>query len=205
VAGGYARNSAKTTQYCVQILVAGRTPTRNAHPSSRLRAGAIERVRTPRATGSCVALFVLSLLASPALLAGCGSGSGRQHSGAGASKAHAIDETASLKLEKRQRLTFTQQGPVSGTLAGRMLLRVTPGGPGAVATFMVTLASGTLIGRGTAKLDPAGSMVKFTGKATITGGTGAYTGASAEGLRYTGIGAADGSSATIHLRGDVTY
>jgi hypothetical protein len=119
--------------------------------------------------------------------------------------AHSVNETANLHLLRRKGLTFIQQGPVEGTNPGQMLLAVTPGGPGATATFTVTLPDGTIRGTGAARLTPAGSTLRFTGTATITGGTGTYKHASGHNLSYSGTSAADGSSTTVRLRGNVRY
>lgn len=116
-----------------------------------------------------------------------------------------IEETATLKLVKREGTTYWQEGTVTGTLSGKAAVRVTIGGPGVISTFTVTLPNGTIRGRGTARIRPAGKVVHYKGTASITGGTGTYAQASGRDLRYGGTGAADASKATAQLAGKMRY
>lgn len=112
-----------------------------------------------------------------------------------------IEEVASLQLVRREGLTFFQAGEVAGTLNGQMTLEARLGGQGVQATFTVTVPDGSLVGAGEARVKLGGNVVKFSGSASIAQGTGAYAGATASELRFSGVTAADGSTATIKLAG----
>jgi hypothetical protein len=116
-----------------------------------------------------------------------------------------IVENATLKLVKREGITYWQEGTVKGTLSGTIEVKVTIGGPGVTSTFTVTLPDGTIRGRGRASVRPAGSVVHYKGAADITGGTGKYADASGRNLGYSGTGASDASTATARLTGKLRY
>jgi hypothetical protein len=86
-----------------------------------------------------------------------------------------------------------------------MLLRVAPGGPGVRATFTVTLPNGTMRGMGSARIRLGQTVVHFNGDCDVIGGTGAYADAHGSDLRYTGSGASNGSTSTVHLTGKLWY
>jgi hypothetical protein len=115
-----------------------------------------------------------------------------------------IEEVASLTLVRREGLTFFQEGRVRGTLNGTMALQAQLAGEGVTATFTVTLPDGSLEGEGEARVKLGGKFVDFTGTASIVKGTGAYAGVTAKGLTFSGITAADGSTATMRLAGHLT-
>src|SRR5690606_29221853 len=100
--------------------------------------------------------------------------------------AHTIEETANLRLVRRQGVRFIQTGPVRGTLNGTMNLEAGIGGPGVTATFTVKLPKGTMRGRGKASVRPRGDVAHFNGTAVIEGGTGEYAEVSGRGLRFSG-------------------
>jgi hypothetical protein len=116
-----------------------------------------------------------------------------------------IAERATLKLVKREGITYWQEGTVVGTLSGTIAVTITIGGPGVISTFTVTLPDGTIRGRGSARVRPAGSVVHYLGTASIIGGTGKYADASGRNLRYSGKGAADASTASARLTGELRY
>jgi hypothetical protein len=120
--------------------------------------------------------------------------------------AHAVTESATLQLVSRNgSRAYVHEGNVVGTLNGTMKLDTRLGGAGVIGIFTVTLSDGTLTGRASASLTLAGSEARFRGTAKITGGTGAYAGASATGLKFSGSVSADASTSKIRMSGDVRW
>jgi hypothetical protein len=118
---------------------------------------------------------------------------------------HHVVETATLKLVSKKGINFVQEGTVSGTVAGTMRLDAQLGGKGVQGQFTVTVSDGTLVGSASAALTLNGSVARFNGTATLTKGTGAYAKLVPTQLAFSGTVAADASTSTVKLAGDVRY
>lgn len=124
-----------------------------------------------------------------------------------ADSATEIVEDAQLRLVSKQTATeYTQQGTVSGTYDGRMLLKAKITNAGIRVNFTVTTDEGTVSGRGLAIVRITGAELEpISGTVAITGGTGRFAGAHGKGLKVKGRVALDASRGSVHLTGTVFF
>ena len=97
----------------------------------------------------------------------------------------------------RQRGTFTGAPLGSGTVTVRTKLT----GTGARIRFVMSNARGSVRGRGSVGLHFSGLSITYTGSARITGGSGAYAGMRAHGLRVAGSGRLTGGRFRVGISG----
>jgi len=99
-----------------------------------------------------------------------------------------LNETAQLHLIAHQGTqVLHEEGQVSGTLRGRLIVFIDIGYAEATVTFTARSSSGTLSGRGTESYYVSGKSGHFSGRMSVTGGTGAYAHASGSSLQTTGL------------------
>ena len=109
--------------------------------------------------------------------------------------------------------TRTVDTPSAGTVEDRGRVTGTPFGRGSLAllgtfresvldaTFRLTFADGSVTGTAALPFTISGSEIDFRGTARFTGGTGAYRGISASGLRVHDHNTLDGQNGTISVDG----
>ena len=124
-----------------------------------------------------------------------------------ADSAMEIVEDAQLTLvSKKSSTEYTQQGTVSGTYDGEMVLTAKIRNAGIMVRFTVTTDEGTVSGRGLAIVRITGAELEpIAGTVTITGGTGRFAGAHGKGLKVKGRVALDASRGSVHLTGTVLF
>lgn len=99
----------------------------------------------------------------------------------------ALRESATLRVTKSSPLNREAEGHASGTLAGKLNLRVKIENASRLsAAFTGSDGAGTLSGSGFAHYTISGSVIKFMGTVTISRGTGTYAHASGNGIRLEG-------------------
>ena len=137
--------------------------------------------RTVSAALACLALGVAALTQAggvPALAA--------HDPSARVAQALSVRDEGKLGLVKRSGSVLFEEGPISGTPAGKVQARfIYNGGPAVVAQFTITTPSGSIRGHALGRLsNPNSSSPSFSGPLAITGGTGGYANASGRGKLY---------------------
>jgi hypothetical protein len=99
-----------------------------------------------------------------------------------------LSETAQLHLVAHQGTQILhEEGQVSGTLRGRLIVVIDIGYTEATVSFTARSSTGTLTGRGVESYYVSGKNGHFSGRTTVTNGTGAYVHASGSNLQTTGL------------------
>jgi hypothetical protein len=116
-----------------------------------------------------------------------------------------LDELAVLTLTRRASPThYFQQGTVTGTYDGTIVLEASVTSKGVLVRFTATLSGGTLVGRGVVVAVIHGLATPgLRGTAAIVGGTGRFAGLHGPALTVTGRAKADASHARVRLAGTV--
>ena len=117
----------------------------------------------------------------------------------------AVSESANLHLISHHHEVITEEGHGSGTLAGKVAIRLTLGFTQATVTFTTYPPGGTVAGRGEGSSYVQGNTAHFTGTASVTGGTGKYAHASGSGIRITGTLQRKTFAFAVHLEGKLRY
>jgi hypothetical protein len=127
-----------------------------------------------------------------ALLVGC-LGLSLAAGGAVAADAHqgrsvALQESAAMKVTVNDGKVHEAEGSVTGTVSGRVHLRMTVEDASRItAEFSTKGSGGGLTGTVAASYTVSGSILRFTGTSTITGGTGPYASAHGRGVQIEGV------------------
>ena len=129
---------------------------------------------TPGSAGATIVIGVSILcvaLTAPAFAAGASAAPAARS----ASVLNVRDE-GHLHLLSSSGPRFTDEGPVSGTIPGRLRVHFTyNGGPTVAAQFTIYSRYGSISGQGQAKVsNPASPAPSFRGGLSITGGSGRY-------------------------------
>ncbi len=98
-----------------------------------------------------------------------------------------------------------EEGRVSGTLSGTMVVHLTLAYTEASITFTGRTSDGTLSGQGSGSYYIANKLAHFTGSLVITHGTGKYAHARATGLHITGTLTRSNYSFSAQLSGRMSY
>jgi hypothetical protein len=169
----------------------------------------------PRRRTAALACLVVSTLT----LAACGSGGSSDSTATQAAtppastthpagpRTQSIDENGQLTLDHSPGLgNYYEKGAITGTFAGTMSLHAQLEASGLAVSFTAKLPGGSVSGKGRAIVSITGAATApLKGTASIMRGTGRYANAHGSGLRVVGTTALDGSKATVHLTGTVTY
>jgi hypothetical protein len=146
-----------------------------------------------------------------ALVTGVSATASSQASGAGgppARTAHGVSvrDEGRLKLVKASGSVLTDEGPVAGTVPGRVRVRfLYNGDPSVSAQITIYGHAGTILARGSGRLSsPTSSSPSFKGKLTITGGSGRYANARGGGEMF-GVFYRRSYAITVQTKGMLHY
>jgi hypothetical protein len=99
-----------------------------------------------------------------------------------------LKETANLHLVAHQGTKILhEEGQISGTLHGRLVVTITIGYTQATVSFTARSSAGTLTGRGVESYYVSGKNGHFNGRTAVTGGTGDYAHTPGSSLQTTGL------------------
>lgn len=104
-----------------------------------------------------------------------------------ATRTLAINDTGNLRLSHYAGNVLDEQGTTTGTLPGRVKVRLNVGGNTIRASFMIEARGGSISGEGSAALHSSGRYSSFGGTLKVTRGTGSYSHARGTGKLYGAI------------------
>jgi hypothetical protein len=130
----------------------------------------------------------------------------------GASQAHAavargarvlsLNESGSLHLTSKSGFTLNEQGLASGTVRGRIYVRLSIVSSSRVTAEMSIYPSGSSItADGSASYHKEQTNARFSGSMSIKRGTGSYTHARGSGLAFSGTIQRSNDAVTVRLTG----
>lgn len=118
-----------------------------------------------------------------------------------------IKESASLHQVKKHGFTIYESGNVSGTIRGRMSLTITVSGLTHVSARLTVYPSsgGSINGTASGAYRVAGSVAYFSGTASLKGGSGKYSKANGNGLKFSGTVHRGSNAVSVSLTGRLSY
>lgn len=125
---------------------------------------------------------------------------------ASAARSISVKDDGSLRLVKNSRSVLTDEGPMHGTIPGKVRVRfVYNGNPAVTAQITIFGHSGTIQARGNGRLSsPTSPTPSFSGTLTILGGSGRYLHAHGSGQLY-GVFYRRSYAMTVQVRGTMHY
>lgn len=121
---------------------------------------------------------------------------------ASAARTESISESASLHLTSKHGLTLNEEGSAEGSIRGKIYIHLhLQEGSHVSAEVNIYPSDGSLSGYGSASYVDYGADARFSGSLSITRGTGAYRGARAAGMSFTGTIQRRGYAVSVRLSG----
>jgi hypothetical protein len=122
---------------------------------------------------------------------------------ANAARTTAVTDEAHLHLTATEGELLEEEGPVKGTIPGKLHIRLTVG-PTVKASFTIYAAGGTITGHGSMHLHSATRYSSFSGPMSVNRGTGRYAHARGTGNFY-GVIDRKTNALTVQTTGKLTY
>jgi hypothetical protein len=102
-----------------------------------------------------------------------------------ASRTLSVNDTAHLRFVTSSGNTLSEEGQATGSMPGRVRVRLTVGSNTVNSSFTIYLHGGSISGRGSARLNVGhGAYASFGGSLSVTHGTGHYAHVSGSGGLY---------------------
>jgi hypothetical protein len=159
------------------------------------------RAFAPRWAGAAGVALALGTGVFPAVIASRAPAA----SSAPARSAHttSVDDTGHLRLLNASGAILNEQGPVSGTLPGRVKVRLVVRAS-VTASFTIEARGGSILGHGSAVLHSSREYSSFGGSLSVDRGTGRYAHASGAGQLY-GVIDRGNDALTVQTVGRLRY
>jgi hypothetical protein len=120
-----------------------------------------------------------------------------------AARTASVNDTGHLRLLNASGSTLNEAGPVSGTLPGRVRVRLTVRAD-VTASFTIEARGGSIIGHGSAVLHSSREYSSFGGSLSVEHGTGLYAHANGGGKLY-GVIDRNDDALTVQTVGQLHY
>ncbi len=119
-----------------------------------------------------------------------------------AARTFSLNENGGLHLTSKQGFTLNEEGPVSGTVSGRIYVHLKiVSSTHVTAELNIYPRGGSITGQGTASYRRQGSSAHFSGSLSIERGTGSYNHAQGSGLSFSGTIQRSNDAITVHVGG----
>jgi len=113
-----------------------------------------------------------------------------------------LNENGSLRLTSKKGFTLNEQGFASGTVKGRIYVRLTIVSSSRVtAELSIYPSGGSITAHGSASYHEESTNARFSGSMSIERGTGGYAHARGSGLSFSGTIQRSNDAVTVHVSG----
>ena len=121
-----------------------------------------------------------------------------------AARTISLNESGSLHLTSHHGFHLNEQGSASGTIRGSIYIHLDVSSTNRVTAEVSIYPSGSsLTGYGTSNYRSDGGQATFSGTLSISRGTGSYSGAHAQGLRFSGTIQRVSDATTVRVSGNL--